>query len=473
MTAQVQKTGFRKKFIGNKAFYSSVLAVSVPIMIQNGISNFVSMLDNIMVGRVGTAQMSGVSIVNQLMFVYFLCIFGGLGGVGIFTAQYYGNKDEEGIRRTFRFKIWLALIITAIAAVIFILFAEPLIGLYLKGEGDSAAEIAATLQYGMGYLNIVLLSLPAFMLLQIYASTIRACGETVLPMKAGVVAGLVNLVFNYLLIFGKFGFPEMGVYGAAVATVLSRYVEAAIVVIWVHTHKARNSWIHGAYRTILVPLPIVQKFILKGMPLLANEALWSIAQAMLTQCYSLRGLNVIVAFNIANTLGGMLNIVFFSMGDAVSIMVGQQLGAGDTERAVDTDNKIIFFAVIFSVIAMIAFMILAPFFPRFYNTSDAARQLATNLMIAQAAFYPLFAFCHCTYFTLRSGGKTVVTFLFDSAFNCAISVPVAFVLSRFTGIPAVGCYVIVTACDFIKAIIGYVLLKKGVWINNIVADDKA
>lgn len=473
MTSQANKIGFRKKFIGDKAFYSSVLAVTVPIMIQNGISNFVSMLDNIMVGRVGTAQMSGVSIVNQLMFVYFLCIFGGLGGVGIFTAQYYGNKDEEGIRRTFRFKIWLALIITGIAAVILILFAEPLIGLYLNGEGDSAAMIADTMRYGLGYLDIILLSLPAFMLLQIYASTIRACGETVLPMKAGVVAVLVNLVFNYLLIFGKFGFPEMGVYGAAVATVLSRYVEAAIVVFWVHTHKARNAWILGAYKTILVPLPIVKKFILKGMPLLANEALWSVAQAMLTQCYSLRGLNVIVAFNIANTLGGMLNIVFFSMGDAVSIMVGQQLGAGETEKAVDTDNKIIFFAIVFSLLAMVAFMALAPFFPRFYNTSDAARQLATDLMIAQAAFYPLFAFCHCTYFTLRSGGKTVVTFLFDSAFNCVISVPVAFVLSRFTGIPAVGCYAIVTACDFIKAAIGYVLLRKGVWINNIVQEDKA
>ncbi len=472
MTTAVQRPGFRRKFIGDKAFYSSVLAVSVPIMIQNGISNFVSMLDNIMVGRVGTEQMSGVSIVNQLMFVYFLCIFGGLGGVGIFTAQYYGNNDEEGVRRTFRYKIWLAVIISVLAAIAFIAFGEPLIGLYLNGE-DGAADLAATLRYGMGYLNIVLLSVPAFAVLQIYASTIRACGETVLPMKAGVVAVFVNLVFNYLLIFGKFGFPEMGVYGAAVATVLSRYVEAAIVVIWVHTHKKKNTWIVGAYKTLAVPLPIVKKFFIKGMPLLANEALWSTAMAMLTQCYSLRGLNVIVAFNIANTLSGMMNIVFFSMGDAVSIMVGQLLGAGETDKAVDTDNKIIFFAVFFSLLTMILFMALSPFFPKLYNTNEEARHLATSIMIVQAAFSPLFAFCHCTYFTLRSGGKTIVTFLFDSAFNCVISLPVAFVLSRYTAIPAVWCYAIVTACDFLKAGIGYGMLKKGIWIHNIVAEDKA
>ena len=96
----------RKKFIGDKQFYKMVLAIAIPIMIQNGITNFVSLLDNIMVGQIGTEQMSGVAIVNQLIFVYNLCIFGGVSGAGIFTAQYFGQKDDEGIRHTFRFKLW-------------------------------------------------------------------------------------------------------------------------------------------------------------------------------------------------------------------------------------------------------------------------------------------------------------------------------------------------------------------------------
>ena len=229
----------KQKFIGDKAFYAMVLAIAVPIMVQNGITNFVSLLDNIMVGQLGTEQMSGISIVNQLMFVYNLCIFGGLSGVGIFTAQYFGQKNEEGVRHTFRYKIWMGLALTALAVLIFWFFGGFLIQLYLNDSQDGG-NLQAALLYGMRYLRIMLLGLPAFMLLQVYASTLRECGETVIPMKAGLTAVLVNLVFNYLLIYGKLGFPKLGVEGAAIATVLSRYVEAAFVLVWTHRHTERN-----------------------------------------------------------------------------------------------------------------------------------------------------------------------------------------------------------------------------------------
>ena len=465
-----EKKSFRNKFIGDKAFYRSVLSVAVPVMVQNGISNFVSMLDNIMVGRVGTNQMSGVSIVNQLIFIYFLCIFGGMGGVSIFTAQYYGNKDTEGIRHTFRYKIWMALILTGLAAVIFWFLKEPLIGLYLNGESE-AKDLQETLQYGIGYMDIILLSFPAFMVLQIYASTLRSCGETVLPMKAGIAAVLTNLVFNWLLIFGNLGFPELGVNGAAIATVLSRYVEMSIVVIYVHTHKRKCPWAAGLYKKLSVPKELSKVFMVKGFPLLINECLWSMGMAMLTQCYSLRGLNIIVAFNIANTLNNMLNIVFFAMGDAVSIMVGQLLGAGRLTEAKDKDTKIIFFAVLFSFVTVILLIIIGPFFPNLYNTNAEARAMATSILYVYACFSPVNAFNHCAYFTLRSGGKTWITFLFDSAYTWIISVPVAFVLSRFTGIPAVGCFAIVSACDLIKSVIGYFMVKSNAWVVNLARED--
>ena len=174
-----------KKYIGNKAFYMMVMAIAVPIMIQNGLTNFVNLLDNIMVGRLGTEEMLGVSIVNQIIFVYNLCIFGGTAGAGIFTAQYFGQKNDEGIRSTFRYKIWLALIITVGAAFLLLFFGKQLILLYLTGENGGNEKLA--LEYGMTYLRIILLDLPAFMILQVYASTMRECGETVVPMKAGAV----------------------------------------------------------------------------------------------------------------------------------------------------------------------------------------------------------------------------------------------------------------------------------------------
>ncbi|MBO5160047.1 MAG: MATE family efflux transporter [Lachnospiraceae bacterium] len=460
---------FKKKFIGDKAFYAMVLGITVPIIIQNGITNFVNLLDNIMVGQLGTEQMSGVSIVNQLIFVYNLCIFGGLSGAGIFTSQYYGQKDDEGIRHTFRYKLWMAVILTAGAIALFMLIGDSLINLYLSGSSDGG-DLAATLSYGRTYLNIMLFGLPAFMMLQVYASTLRECGETVVPMKAGMAAVLVNLVFNYFLIYGKFGFPKLGVAGAAIATVMSRYVEAFIVIWWTHKHTEKNSYIIGMYRTLKVPLSVTKKIFIKGTPLLLNEALWSSGMAMLSQCYSVRGLNVVAGLNIANTVNNLFSVVFLALGNAVAIIVGQLLGAGKMKEARDTDNKLLVFAVAASTGIAFIMLVLSPYFPLLYNTSDAVRTQATKILIAQAIFMPQAAFLNATYFTLRAGGKTVITFFFDCAFVWLVSIPVVFLLSRFTGMPAHFIYACGQIAEWGKCVLGFILVKKGVWIQNIVKD---
>lgn len=456
----------KTKFIGDKAFYHMVLMVAVPIMVQNGITNFVNLLDNIMVGQIGTAQMSGVAIVNQLIFVYNLCIFGGLSGAGIFTAQYYGLQDDEGIRNTFRFKLWIGVFITAAAILIFLTTGPDLVGLYLNDTNGS--NIAATLSYGLSYLKIMLLGLPAFMMVQSYSSTLRECGETVVPMKAGVAAVFVNLVFNYLLIFGKFGFPQLGVEGAAIATVLSRYVEAVIVIGWTHYNKEKTAYMTGVYTTLKIPGNLVKKIIVKGSPLMVNEALWSTGMAVLAQCYSMRGLDVVAAQNIASTIGNLFNVVFIALGSSTSIIVGQRLGAGLMEEARDVDNKLIAFSVLSCTAVAAVMFFCAPLFPMLYNTGEMARQIAAGFIMIQAVFMPQNAFTHATYFTLRSGGKTVITFFFDSGFICLVSVPLAFVLSRFTALPVLVIFTLVQAADFIKCIIGFILVKKGIWIQNIV-----
>ena len=458
---------FRRKFIGDKAFYMMVLGIAVPIMIQNGITNFVNLLDNIMVGRLGTEQMSGVSIVNQLMFVYNICIFGGVSGAGIFTAQYFGQKDDEGIRYTFRFKLWITMALTIGAILLFVFFDDTLISLYLKGNSDGG-DLLATLAYGKQYLRVMVFSLPAFMVLQVYASTLRECGETVVPMKAGMTAVFVNLVFNYFLIYGKFGFPELGVVGAAVATTMSRYIEVAIVIFWTHKHSEIHTFVNNLYSTLTLPFATAKKIFIKGMPLIVNEALWSAGMAMLTQCYSVRGLNVVAGLNIANTVNNVFNVVFLALGNSVAIVVGQLLGAGKMEEARDKDNKMIAFSVMSCVGVAVVMICLSPVFPLLYNTTDAVRHQATAFMIAQAIFMPQAAFIHATYFTLRSGGKTIVTFFFDCVFLWVVNVPVIFLLSRFTEMQAHYIYVCCQIADWIKCVIGFILVKKGVWIENIV-----
>lgn len=461
-----------KKYIGNKKFYLMVIAVAVPIMVQNGITNFVSLLDNIMVGQVGTEQMSGVAIVNQLIFVFNICIFGGVSGAGIFTAQYYGCRDMKGVRDTFRMKLFISFFITAIGVLIFAFAGPELIKLYLHETGEQG-NLEYTLMYAQKYMRIMMIEMLPFAIIQVYSGTLRETGETLLPMKAGILAVFVNLILNYILIFGKFGAPALGVEGAAIATTISRFIELGIVVGWTHYFKEKNAFIIGAYRTLKVPTALVSKIIITGAPLMFNEALWSLGQAVLMQCYSVRGLSVIAAFNISATISNVFNVVFIALGNAVGIIIGQLLGAGKMEEAKDTDRKLIFFSVASCTLIGIVMSVLSPLFPMLYNTTADIRALATRFIIVASIYMPFNAFIHATYFTLRSGGKTLITFFFDSVYVWLINIPLAYILSRYTGLPIIPLYFACQFVDIIKCIIGFVLVKKGVWMNMIVKNDAA
>ena len=458
----------RERMFGDRDFYAQVVAVVVPIIIQNTVSNVVSLLDNVMVGRVGTLQMSAVAIVNQLLFVFNLCIFGGLAGAGIFATQYAGAHDDKGVRDCFRVKWMIALSMLACALVVLIAFPKRLIGMYLAQE-TAQADAAATLGFGMDYLTVMLWGLLPFGVSQVYASTLREVGETRLPMFASVAAILVNLVFNYFLIFGKCGFPELGVTGAAIATVLSRYVETAVIMVYKHMKSHHFGFIRGAYRSLRVPKPLMISILRRGTPLLVNEFLWSSGMAVLLQCYSVRGLDVVAACNIATTVSNLFKVVFLSMGNAVAIMVGQALGANDIERAKNCTWRLMTLSVGSNLIMATLLALFAPAIPNIYNTEPHVRQIATQLIYVVAVMMPAYSFSHCCYFTLRSGGKTIITFLFDSVFTWCVNVPAAWLLAYKTGLGIVPLYFGVQALEMVKVVVGFVLVKKGVWIHNIVA----
>ena len=456
-----------KKFIGSRAFYKKLFAILIPILIQNVITNFVSLLDNIMVGQVGTEPMSGVAIVNQLLFVFNLCIFGGLAGAGILTAQYYGSGDQKGVADTFRAKLYIAFAAAVSFLVIFCVGGETLIRQFIH-KGSEQLDMAATLRHAKDYLAIMLLQIPPFAFQMVYASTLRETGETVLPMKAGITAVLVNLALNYILIFGKLGAPVLGVEGAAIATVAARYIECAIIVVWTHRHRARNAFLETAYTTFRIPGPLVRQIAVMGLPLLINELLWSSGMAILNQCYSMRGLEVVSATNISSTVSNLFFCAFLSMGNATAIIVGQILGAGELERAVDEDRKLIAFSVALCTGVGLVMAFIAPLVPRIYNTSETVRALASQLIFVMALFMPFFAFTNSCYFTLRAGGQAVITFIFDSLYQWTLVVPLAFVLSRFTSLPIIPMYTAVQAMEFVKCFIGYYFLRKRKWVRDLV-----
>ena len=457
-----------RRYIGDKAFYRRVLAVALPIIAQNAITNFVSLLDNLMVGQLSTAQISGVTIVNNnLLLIFNLCLFGGAAGAGIFTTQFFGSRDQAGIRHTFRFKLLICIALTLAAGALFVLSSDSLIGLYLQGEGDTALA-ADTLYYGRQYLHIMLLGLLPFALTNAYAGTLRECGHPTVPMLAGLAATVVNLIFNYILIFGHFGAPALGVAGAAIATVISRYVEFIIVAVWTHAHTEKLPFVQGLYRSMYIPGRLLKAIVVKGMPLLLNEGLWSLGMAMLNQCYSFCSLDVVPALSISTTLCNLLSVVFRSLGNTVGIITGQMLGAGCPEKKLRNDNRKMTALCLASGLLFGAVMVLiSGVYPRLYNTADSVRQLAAWLIVISAVDIPLQAYIFPVYFTLRAGGKTIATFLFDCGAIWGLSLPLAFILSRFTSMHILAIFAICSGVDLIKCVIGWFMIRKGSWIQNL------
>ena len=462
----LHKNRLKDRYIGDRNFYRRVMTIAMPIMIQNGITSFVGMLDNIMVGRLGTAPMSGVAIINQLLFIFYLCIFGGLSGIGIFTAQFYGKGDDDGVRYTFRMQVITAVLICAAGIAVLVAAGSPLIRLYL--HDGSAGSVEETFHYAKDYLWVMLAGLLPFALGQVYANTLRSTGETVVPMIAGVAAVFVNLTGNYILIYGKFGAPAMGVEGAALATVISRFVELAIAAGWTHRRRDRNPYIVGAYRRLFyIPGKLCQQMIIKSMPLLLNETLWAAAQATLVQNYSLRGLSAVAALNISSTITNVFNISFIAMGSAIAIILGQLLGANEIDQAKAESSKLTAFSIAICVAVGAVMFATAGLFPQIYNTSDEIRRLAEGLIRISAVFMPVYAFTNALYFTLRSGGRTGITFVFDSVYSWVFLVPVSYSLAHFTALPLLEMFFLVQLTEVVKCVLGYFMVRTGSWAQNL------
>ncbi len=461
-----------KKLIGSWNFYKKTLMIAIPVMIQNLITNLVALVDNIMVGQVGTEQMSGVAIVNQLFFVYNLTIFGAISGAGIFCAQFFGKGDIEGVRNTFRFKILTVSVLMCVGIFVFLMFGDNLITLYLH-DAEEGIDLAKTFNYAKEYMVIMIIGLIPFSIEQTYSSTLREGEIAFPPMVAGIIAVVVNTVLNYFLIFGIGIFPEMGVQGAAIATVISRFVQIVIVITWTHLNGNKLPFIKGLYRSMRVPRDLALRITLKGLiPLMINECLWSAGVSALVQSYSLRGIDVVAGLNIANTVINLFNVMFIAFGSGVSVVIGQQLGANELEKARESAPKLIFFSFLLCVVVGSIMACLSGLFPLAYNTSDNVRSLASSFIFISAILMPIHGALHSTYFTLRSGGKTIITFLFDCGFSWGVSVPLAFCLANFTDMDIISLYLCCQSVEIVKCIIGLILIKKGVWLSNIVSDKK-
>ena len=407
------------RYIGDKAFYRRVFGVAVPIIIQNGITNFVSLLDNIMVGQVGTVPMSGVSIVNGLLFVFNLCVFGASSGAGIFTAQFYGSKDDEGIRHTFRFKFLICIVISLVGAAIFLLGGSSLIGLYLTGEGD-AATAAGALDHGLKYLAIMLWGFLPFALTNTYSSTLRETGETFIPMLGGIAAVFVNLVLNYILIFGKFGAPEMGVEGAAIATFISQLVGGVLPVFY-FIDRSNSSRLHLCKTSFYSK--VLRDACINGSSELMTNLSMSLVNILYNyQLLRLAGENGVAAYGVIMYAAFLFVAVFVGYAVGSAPIVSFHYGARNHAEVHNLYRKSLRLIAVVAVTLTLASMFIIPCVARIFVgydaellalTSRAFRLYALSFLIMGFNVYA------SSFFTALGDGVTsaLISFLRTLAFQ--------------------------------------------------------
>jgi putative MATE family efflux protein len=383
-----------------------------------------------------------------------------VGGGMLFIAQYFGAKDDDGINRSYGLTLTCMMTVGLLFGLMALCFPEAVMRMYTDKPHIQAI--------GVEYLRIAGFAYPLMVFSMAMAALLRCTGKVRLPLWGSIAGVLTNIFLNWVLIFGRLGFAPMGVFGAAVATVISRYVELTIVAFWTHTHKQKMPFIEGAFQSLRIPTALFFRIVRKGMPLLVNEALWSIGMTMLNQSYSTRGLDVVPALNISSTIYNLSGVVYMALGNAVGILIGQMLGANESEEKVrDADRKLIFASVVSCVLFGGLMAATSGLFPMLYDATNEVRSLATRLICISALMLPFNGYTNAAYFTLRSGGQTMVTFLFDSCFVWCFCVPLAYLLSRFTTIPILPLYFICQATDLIKTAIGAFMIKQGKWIQNL------
>jgi len=446
-----------KRLIGDKTFYRNLLIVSLPIVVQQLITSSVQLVDNIMVGQLGDNAMASVGVINQLNFIIILVTFGAMGGAGVLTAQFFGSKEFDKLKQTFRFKIIIGLSISILSVFIFTILGNLLIRSYTNDQ--------EVIQLAMDYMSIVKWGMIPWSVSVAISNTFRETGVTKPLLYISFAAIITNTVLNYFLIFGSFGAPNLGVSGAAIATVTSRIVEFMLMMVLLL--KRGNAFKTNVFQLFHISPAILKSIIILAIPLTLNEALWSGGQAAFLIIYGSRGVHALTAMNAAGAISQLVFVTFGGIGTGVAVMVGNTLGRNALKEAKDNAMKLIAFAVAFAFFTGIVLFILSYFVMGLYSLSHEATVVAQNIIRINAIFIPVYSFNVAIYFTLRAGGDTKSTLMMDSGYMWIVSVPIAILMSQFTNVSVIILFLIVQLLDIPKMIFAISRYRKENWVKNL------
>ena len=451
------------KFRGNKKFYLHVLSLALPLMFQQLTSASISLINNIMVGSVVVESgekglaLAGVIAVNRLHLIALYGLMGVMNAATIFIAQYYGAKDENHIKQAHRFGVVASIVLGIFFCTAASIFPESLVRFFTSD--------AIIVEQGVRYLRFLAFSLIPLSLSIAIGDSMRAVGEIRTPMFCTIVGMITNCFFNYLFIFGNLGFPQLGVAGAGLSTLLSRLIELGLL--------SANLFLKDfPFKTRLRDLfkiegHLAKTIIIKGLPLVTNEIFWAAGLSTLFKFYSTRGNDFMVGYGIANTVSDLFYVLFSGMSVATTIIISQSLGANHLEEAKKNAYHLIEFSILLAVICGMLMFATSFVVPKWYDVTPEARELAATFLRVTSVMISIYMTSAQCYFILRSGGDTIAAFMLDSCYMWAVNITVVGCLAYLTNFNILILYLAGQSTDLLKMAIAFFLVRRGKWIRNL------
>ena len=448
----------------NKDFIKAMISIAIPITLQNLVASSVNMLDTLMITSLGEESLAAVGLANQAFFFYSITIFGVATGSSIFLAQFWGKRDTKNIARI----LGISLSIVSALGILFTL-AAMIVPEFIMRIFSNDAEV---ISLGVDYLRIVSISYIITGISFMYAIASRSIGQAKMPMVVSIISFLTNLVFNYLLIFGKFGFPQLGVKGAAWGTVIARTVEIAIILYSIYSRKKNNPLAHDVRSMTDWSGDFIRKYFKTASPVIINEAFWSLGTVLYSLAYAKIGTGAAAAVQILSTVQNIFMVLSRGLPKACTVMVGNKIGEDEEDEAVIyANNYMIISTALGLVLGIILFISTDGILLFFRNLTPELYNSAKKLLIVAAAFSFIKSFNGTLIVgVLRGGGDTKFSMFLEIGSVWLVGVPLAFLGALVFKFPVHYVFLMVNMEEVTKALIGIFRVKSKKWVTNVIKD---
>ncbi len=443
----------------DRTYYSSLFRIALPIISQNFITSLLNVMDVTMIGQLGETAIASVGLANQIFFLMVLMLFGANSGVGVFTSQLWGKGDRQGIHKVLGIGLLIGLTGSSIFTLLALLVPQVAIGFYTQDP----AVIAA----GAGYLRIVGWCYIITAISFAYYSVLRCTGFVRVPMVISITALSLKTLLNFGLIFGNFGLPKMGIEGAALATVIARLLEFALVLSVTYIRKlppaARIQELLGFNRIFLA------RVLKTSLPVVVNETLWSLGITTYNMVYGHIGTEALAAVNIAASIENLAFVIFMGLSDATGILIGNRIGAGEEKRASGYARQTLMITTSGAILVGVVILLGADLILKLYNVSPESLANARSILTV-IGFLLWVRVSNMTIIVgvLRAGGDTRFSMFLDAGTVWLVGVPLAVLGGLVLHLPVYLVYMMVMSEEVVKYGVGLWRVRSGRWINNLV-----